>query len=220
MAYEPMYSGKYRNVLMEDKTFSNALYPTIGDISGYIGTMRLDADFTYMFSGMSTDCAQLSTKGLIDRLDTTVAVSGSNLYVSDYLEYTKAGGNIPVAGNYRIYPVIQVINRGLIDLDGFDIIQYTSGNIEAGRISYYGTLADSKLLEIDTLNKTIREFDLSLTNKDDYINNVYTNRLNKTTSLTDFVYLYNDNDLRLVIDTDSENAVDVDFLIKWTDRYI
>jgi hypothetical protein len=220
MAYEPIYSGQYKNILLEDKIFTVSEFPSLGDISGYIKGLNDAGDWTYRVSGFVYNYTQYSTKSLTDKTDLLVAQSGCSLYANDYLEYTKAGGNIPVAGNYKIYPLIQIINRGLIDLDGFDIIQYSSGSFEEGRIAYFGTLEPSHLLEIDTLEKTVKEYDISTGNKDDYSNGVYTNRINKTTTITDFVYLENDSYCKWIINTDSENLVDIDFLVKWTDRYI
>jgi hypothetical protein len=220
IAYEPIYSGIYRNVLLQDKVFTASQFVTLGDISGYIKGLNDGGDFTYKISGFVSNYTQYATRALTDKTDQLVHQSGCSLYANDFLEYTKAGGNIPIAGNYKIYPRIQVINRGLIDLDGFDIIHYSSGSLEEGRISYFGTLESDHLLEIDTLEKTVKEYDISTGIKDNYANNIYINRINKTTTITDFVYLENDDYTKWTINTDSENLVDIDFLVKWTDRYI
>jgi hypothetical protein len=220
LAYEPVTSGFFKNILLEDVTFWFDEYQTVSGILNKIDAWRTAGDRTYKLSGYIYDFGLKKSKSIVDSVDYLLNFSGTTFYSQDYLEYTQNAGNFEVGGNYEIYPVIEVTNSGSTTLPGFDIVRYSSGNIEDGRISYFGNLEPNKILIIDTLYKTVREYDIDFNNKDKYINNVYTDRMSKTTATTDFIYLDTDSEMKLLIDANTDNAVDIKFIIKWFDRYI
>lgn len=220
VAYEPVTQGTEYVVLLEDLNYDFITYPTIGDIKTDIDTIRGTGDLTYNLT--VTDSVYLIYKcdTLVDILEKDVVSNNLELSIRDINQYIYENGDINTAGTFDVYPKMLIINKGTSSLGGFNVVRTNndSGVIDA-RLLYFGSLNEDKLIEVDNENKTIKEYPYTLSEFEQYINNAYIDRIGKTTTNTDFIYLDKKN-YTILIDTDNYTDMDIIVLIKWFDRYL